>query len=405
MPKSMSGSSLALSNLRAATIVIVLAFHSFLAYIAAAPTPTRFDAPPYTWEAFPIVDSRHWSGFDIFCAWQDVSLMALMFFLSGLLAGPSLTRKGAGVYLTDRLRRIGLPFVVAVAVLSPLALYPAYAVRTGDPSLAGYVNAWLALPYWPGGPQWFLWQLVAINALAAAVHAFAPGALRDLRRIGAWAEGHPRASYLLLSAIGILGYAPLALAYSPFGWGEFGPFGLQYCRPLLYIAVFFAGFALGGYGLDRGLLSTDGPLARHWLACTALAVIAFGVWAGLTSFTFPDWEGASFAAKLGTSLSYPPACVAGGTCLLATFLRFSRLTSRVLDSLSANAYGIYLVHYVFTVWLQYALLSADLPAVVKAVAVFAGAVALSWPAGILATRMVAVAVTLPSKRPIWTLSR
>jgi len=78
----MTKSSLALSNLRAVVIVVVLAFHSFLAYIASAPQPTRFDQPPYTWEAFPIVDSQHWLGFDIFCAWQDVSLMALMFFSS-----------------------------------------------------------------------------------------------------------------------------------------------------------------------------------------------------------------------------------------------------------------------------------------------------------------------------------
>src|SRR4029079_8952712 len=109
----MTRSSLALSNLRAVVIVIVLAFHSFLAYLSSAPQPTRFDQPPFTWEAFPIVDAHRWLGFDIFCAWQDVSLMAMMFFLSGLLAGPSLARKGAGTYVTDRLKRIGLPFVLA----------------------------------------------------------------------------------------------------------------------------------------------------------------------------------------------------------------------------------------------------------------------------------------------------
>jgi hypothetical protein len=85
----MSQANLALSNLRGIVIVIVLAFHSSLAYLASVPTQsTRFDQAPYTWQAFPIVDTHRWIGFDVFCAWQDVSLMALMFFLSGLFVAP-----------------------------------------------------------------------------------------------------------------------------------------------------------------------------------------------------------------------------------------------------------------------------------------------------------------------------
>jgi hypothetical protein len=401
----MSKSSLALSNLRGVVIVIVLAFHSCLAYVQSAPEPQRFDLPPFSWDAFPIVDAHRWLGFDIFCAWQDVSLMALMFFLSGLFVGPSLVRKGAGTYTIDRFKRIGVPFLFALIVLSPLALYPAYAARTPDPTLAGYVTALFSLPYWPAGPQWFLWQLMAVNGIAALLYAWSPNVVRDFRRIGAWAGDHPVHYYIVLTAICIAGYAPLAIVYSPFTWGEFGPFSLQFCRPLLYIAVFFAGFSLGSLGLDRGLLATDGPLAGNWRAWTALAFVTFGIWAGLTSLTFPDWETAPFAARLGASLAYAPACVAGGTFMLAVFLRFSRAYSRVLDSLSTNAYGIYLVHYVFIVWLQYALLPAGLPSFVKAAIVFVGTFVLSWPASIVVTKILSGSFALTSKRPLWTPSR
>ena len=401
----MSKSSVALSNLRAVVIVIVLAFHASLAYVKSAPAPQRFDQPPFTWEAFPIVDAHRWLGFDIFCAWQDVSLMALMFFLSGLFVGPSLVRKGAVTYTIDRLKRIGVPFVFAFIVLSPLALYPAYAARTPDPSLAGYVTAFFSLPYWPAGPQWFLWQLMAVNAIAALLYALSRDVVRDFRRLGAWAGEHSVLYYILLSAICVAGYAPLAVAYSPFTWGEFGPFSLQFCRPLLYIAVFFAGFSLGSLGLDRGLLATDGPLARNWRAWTVLAVVTFCIWAGLTGLTFPNWDAAPFATRLGASLAYAPACIAGGMFMLAVFLRFSRAHSRVLDSLSTNAYGIYLVHYVFIVWLQYVLLPAGLPSVVKAAIVFAGTFVLSWPVSIVVTKILSGSFALTSKRPIWTPSR
>jgi hypothetical protein len=401
----MSKSSLALSNLRAVVIVIVLAFHSSLAYLVNIPEPLAFNQAPYTWEAFPVADAHRWLGFDIFCATQDVSLMALMFFLSGLLTGPSLERKGSRLYLVERLRRIGVPFVLAVIILCPIALYPAYAVRTAGPDLAGYWQQLLSLPFWPIGPQWFLWQLLVLSAMAAGVFAAAPQVLRHFRRIADWAGTRPVQYYAVLTGLAVVAYAPLAFVFSPFTWHEFGPFALQLCRPLLYILVFFAGFALGCRGLDRGLLSVDGPLARQWLWWTGLALVTFFLWAGLTALTMPDWAAAPVAARIGSVLAYPPACIAGGLYMVAIFLRFSRMRSRILDSLSANAYGIYLVHYVFVVWLQYALLPYDLGAPVKALFVFAGTFALSWPASAAINRLLAGAVTSPAKRAIWTVSR
>jgi hypothetical protein len=47
-------------------------------------------------------------------------------------------------------------------------------------------------------------------------------------------------------------------------------------------------------------------------------------------------------------------------------------------SLSANAYGIYLVHYVFVTWVQYELLAANLSATQKGAAVFFITLLLSW---------------------------
>jgi len=61
-------------------------------------------------------------------------------------------------------------------------------------------------------------------------------------------------------------------------------------------------------------------------------------------------------------------------------LRLMRTRHLLLDSLSDNAYSIYLLHYVFVVWLQYALLGVGLDAIGKASIVFVGALSLSWAA-------------------------
>ena len=58
-------------------------------------------------------------------------------------------------------------------------------------------------------------------------------------------------------------------------------------------------------------------------------------------------------------------------------LRFGVNRSRALNGLGTNAYSLYLVHYDFVVWLQYALLGSTLFAVIKGALVFAGTLVLS----------------------------
>jgi len=378
----MSRSSIALSNLRAVVIVIVLAFHAVLAYLASLPaTAHRFDDAPYLWQAIPIVDSHRWFAFDLFCAWQDVSLMSLMFFLSGLFVPSSLARKESSTFLSDRFFRIGLPLVLVVMFLMPVTYYPTYLATAADPSVSTYWQHLTALPFWPCGPQWFLWQLLALNVLAAGLHRFMPGWSESLARLAASARSHPMRFFVALVAVSALAYLPLALIYSPWTWTSYGPFSFQLSRPLHYLVYFFAGCAAGAYGIDRGLLASDGALARHWAAWLAASIAGFVLWALPTSLMV-DGREAPLVVQAAAALGFVLACASGCFVLLALCLRFAPERTRILDSLSVNAYSIYLLHYVFIVWLQYLLLPLALFAAGKAVIVFGGTLALSWAAAV-----------------------
>jgi hypothetical protein len=375
----MSKTSQALSNLRALVILIVLAFHSFLAYLDFLPAqPFAFDAPPWKWQAFPIVDNARLLPFDLFCAWQDVCLMSLMFFLSGLFVWPSLTRKGSGTFLSDRLLRIGVPMLVAILLLMPIAYYPTYRVSAADPGLAAYWRAWSALPFWPSGPQWFLWQLLAQNLIAAGLYRLWPRFGEHLGRLTATAREQPWRFFLGLAAASALAYVPMALAFTPWDWGHLGPIAFQISRPLHYVVYFFAGVGVGAYGLERGLLASDGMLARRWAPWLAGASVAFGLWMAPTALVVLDEEHAPVALRAAADLGFVIACASGCLFLLGLFVRLVHDRSHLLDSLSESAYGMYLVHYVFVVWLQYSLLGAALPAVVKAAIVFSGTLLMSW---------------------------
>ena len=72
-------------------------------------------------------------------------------------------------------------------------------------------------------------------------------------------------------------------------------------------------------------------------------------------------------------------------------MRFARSRTAYLDSLQENAYAMYVVHYVFVSWLQYALLPARLSAVAKGSIVFLGTTALSWAASAALRRVPAIA--------------
>jgi glucan biosynthesis protein C len=391
--------SLALDNLRAFVILLVLAFHSSLAYLAFLPPhPFPFDAPPYSWRAFPIVDSRRWLGLDLFCAWQDVFLMSLFFFLSGLFVWSSLRRKGVPAFLGDRLERLGLPFALAVAVLMPVANYPTYLQTAVDRGIGDYWRHFLALPFWPSGPMWFLSLLLLADLATAGLFKMVPRWGEWLARLSGTAGATPLRYFAGLLLASALAYVPLALIFTPQAWYQLGPFAFQLSRPLHYAVYFCAGAGIGAYGIERGLFGPDGALARRWPVWLGGALGSFAVWLALTALTVSARGAASIGLQTLDDLSFVVACLGSCFCVLALVLRFAVRRHAWLDSLKQNAYGMYLVHYLFVVWLQYAFLPVALPAIVKAAAVFVGTLLLSWTTTAAIRRVPPVGVILGAGR-------
>jgi peptidoglycan/LPS O-acetylase OafA/YrhL len=375
----MSRSSVALGNLRACAILSLLAFHSVLAYLGSLPPSAYpFDRAPYRWTSFPIIDSERWFGFDLYCAFQDIYLMSLMFLLSGVFVWPSLARKGEATFLQGRFLRLCVPAGLATLLVMPLAHYATYRATATEPGFAAFWQHWSALPFWPSGPPWFLWQLFALNAAAAALWAFAPRWFARLAWLASSARAEPMRYVVGLVGLSALAYVPFALAFGPWRWFDYQIFAFQLSRPLHYAVYFFAGVGIGACGLERGLFATDGVLARHWRAWLAAAIAAFALWMVVMWLSMND--GMPVTAQIVAHLAFALSCACSCFCLFAVFLRFAARRVPLLENAAENSYGMYLVHYVFVVWLQYSLLDAAYPAVVKGALVFAGVVLLSWAA-------------------------
>jgi len=187
----------------------------------------------------------------------------------------------------------------------------------------------------------------------------------------------PAAAFAILAAISAILYVPLALVLSPLYWSAFGPFTFQTPRILHYLAYFLIGVGVGAWGLDRGLLMPGGKLARRWLLWMVWALVAFLLLAAITMVAVASYA-QSQAWAAAYDVLFAVSCAASCFAFLAFFVRFAGSRSPVFDSLSRNSYGIFLVHYAFVSWLQYALLPASLGGWAKFPIVFIGAVAVSW---------------------------
>ncbi|HYI11239.1 MAG TPA: acyltransferase family protein, partial [Thermoanaerobaculia bacterium] len=190
-------------------------------------------------------------------------------------------------------------------------------------------------------------------------------------------------------ALSALVYLPMAAAFGPIDWVSAGPFFVQVSRILHYAAYFFIGIAIGVFGLDCGLLAAEGKLARRWplwigasLGAFVLAVVTFLI-------VLSTYAKGGPGPILGTfgNLTFVLSCAATSFACLSAFSRFATRPNRVGDSLSANAYGIYLFHYVCVSWLQLALLDAPLSGAGKGSLVFLGALLLSWTLSALLGRI------------------
>ena len=384
------GYNVAIGYLRGFLVILVIAHHSAVGYFQGVPTER---APlltvPMLWRAFPVVDPHvHSVLLTVFVGFNDSFFMSLMFMLSGLFVWSSLKRKGNAHFIRDRFKRLGIPFLFAAAIVAPLAYYPSY-LQAGGGGIAGYLHDWVSFGDWPTGPAWFIWLLLAFDLIVGAIFALVPRFGEALSGLADNAHEHPARFFTMLVAASMTVYVPIVAVVGPAAWTSIGPFQFQTARLFHYAVYLFAGIGVGAYGIDRGLLAPDGKLARHWGRWT---VAMLAIFVGSIAFTLISGRGglSPRAVNIAGGFVFALTCAASSFAFLAIFVRFVTRRTAIFDSLSDNEYGMYLIHYMFVSWLQLALLGVALGAITKAIAVFTGALLLSWGASSALRRVPAI---------------
>lgn len=332
-------------------------------------------------------DRMRWLGFDLVVLFNDSFFMACMFLIAGLFVHESISRRGAAGYLRRRAFRLGVPFLISVFVLIPIAYYPTF-LRYHMPGTTdfSFFHFWwrtVTVGPWPSGPAWFLWVLLAFDILAVAIWSMGRKILVGFGRAIAALRERPATAFGAFLILSTVSYVPMRLAVGDGAWFEPGhyPLPIQTSRILLYPAYFFTGVGIGMVSLRVGVFSETGGVVKRWPFWLAFAVLFYGVIL-LLVFAHHNWvdsvSNPPLAWKVAYGLAFASFSAAMAFTVLTISVRLTHSSLRLLDVMQPSAYGIFLVHYIFVVWLQYVVYDPAWPAGVKAAVVFAGTLGGSW---------------------------
>jgi surface polysaccharide O-acyltransferase-like enzyme len=347
-------------------------------------------------------DRMRWLGFDLVVLFNDSFFMAFMFLISGWLVRNSLVRKGPAIFLRDRAWRLGVPFLISVFVLMPIAYYPTFLrYHLPDTTDFNFLHFWwhtITVGPWPSGPAWFLWVLLAFDVLAAAVWVAAPRAVQALGQFIFNLRARPMVAFVLFLIVSVASYLPMHLAFGDVSWLQLGrfPLPIQTSRILLYAAYFFVGMGVGAVSLRLGLLAENGEFAKRWRVWLAFAAPCYAAILILVyaHHNWMDFDSPPLVWKVGYGIAFASFSAAMAFAVPAFFLRFAGSDWKLLDAMQPSAYGIYLVHYIFIIWLQYVVYDYPWPAFAKFAIVFAGTLSMSWGLTVLLRKIPVVARTI-----------
>ena len=363
--------------LRSSIILLVVAHHSALAYTTFA----KFNKEAYILSTHPIVDIQKWIGLDIFVFFNDIFFMSLMFFISGVFVLASLQKKGSLSFLRDRFNRLFIPFMFGVTILMLIAYYPSYYLAHGQSNIKDYIIDFFTIEHWPVGPPWFIWVLFLFNLVLALVFPFIKGLLNKLSELLLAFRNKPLTMLFIWFLFTWIIYVPMRLLFGPDSWTGLGPFDFQKSRLLLYFGYFIFGAVIGNTSFEKGLFSDDSAFMKKWPTWITLCVLTFllllaidGPFRRLIATKQMD----VLYTQLIYSIVYVSFCTFSCIAFLTSFKALVKSSRFWMDSLVANSFSIYLIHYIFILWCQYVLLSFNFPAIIKFGITFWVVLSFSW---------------------------
>ena len=311
-------------NLKVALIILVVLVHLAMMY-AGMTHGFYYVEPAYS-------DMLAFFVLLIFFQFNQAFFMGLFFLIAGYFTPGSFDRKGAQFYLKDRLLRLGIPTLLFMFILSPLAVIGLYRM----PEQLTHITTpftWQQYPMLIGiGPMWFAVMLLIFECGYIAWRMMAK---RWAHRVAGTA-GVPQFRVILAFILLLALTSYLVRIVLPIGTQVLGSFPTLGYLPQ-YLSFFLIGIAAAR---NNWLRTFPGSLGKRgfWLALLA-TLILFPVASsgGPATVGNGTWQSGVFALW--------DSAFAVGMCLflLTLFRRFFDAPGRLSKLLSQHAFTVYVI--------------------------------------------------------------
>ncbi|NQT62922.1 MAG: acyltransferase family protein [Candidatus Marinimicrobia bacterium] len=330
-----------MDNLRTFTIFLVLLYHVGGVYEAAG-----------LWGWFWIVDDPTtitWVG--IIGIMFDIMVMPLMFFIAGYLVPGSLKNKTAAAFLKGKLKRLMLPWLIAVLTLIPLYKV-IFLYSRGLPQ-----EVWTNYFHFnnPNSQNW-LWFLPVLFLFNLVYVAFSNSKIKVPQiSTNAW---------IWTACLG--GFVH---SYSIGGWLGMRSWTLT---PLLdfeneRLLIYFMAFLLGASSFKQGLFLNSPPRKMLYNIANGIAWIpvTIHIFARLYPFFYPESFSVTPLYRTIWWFTFNLSLLAMLYTMLGTFWRYFNKPGKLWIHMNRNSYGVYIIHVIMIGIFGTLLMKTGLPALVK----------------------------------------
>jgi glucan biosynthesis protein C len=344
-----------LDTLRAFIILLVIVMHTALAYIA----------PPFRdWIHAPQTNGL----LSLFCVFAESGvLMPILFFISGYLALPSLSRHGTTEFLKGKLVRLGIPYAIGIFILSPILWLMAYYAGGGSLPLLQAFGRFFTFGTMGQFHFWYLGVLLLFFYLLTRVVKRFPGLLN----VSSVTSRMPSALFFgtIIAFTTIVSFAVNQISnYSD--WACLIIIQFQSVKFPLYYTYFMLGiYAYRNGWFKQGYHPRPFPWAGIYLAALLFTL-------GLYIKT-----GGIFTTELGKALINFSTSVEALSALMTCLALFEKLHSSerpLLQKLSGLSFNAYIVHLNLVFIILVLTRDAAIPVLLKYALQAALAVSLSW---------------------------
>ena len=331
-----------LDNLRTIIVLLVVLYHVGGVYEAGD-----------LWGWFWIVDDPAtitWVG--IVGIVFDIMVMPTMFFISGYLTAASLKNKTGWGFLKGKLKRIMIPWVIAVFTLIPLyKVIFLYSRNLPQEHWTTYFHITN-----PNSQNW-LWFLPVLFTFNMLYLLFSKANIRipNISLKGA-----------------VLGTFIVGFVYS-FSIGGILGFRSWTLTPLIdfeneRLLVYFITFLLGSLCFRQNVFEEKTKSKTLYTVVNSIdwIPITIHIFARLIPFFYPEGFLISpFVDRLIWWLSFYLSLICLLYVMIETFWRYFGKTGRIWSELNRNSYGVYIIHVIVIGVFGTLLLNLNLPALVK----------------------------------------